>query len=490
MLGFGSFAGDLYAALQKTNSIAEIGLDGKILAANANFLKIVGYAEGELVGRNFSMLVPADERDSDAQKSMWKDFSAGKPHFLECRVLAKNGTEVWVFGRYNVVLRGKKPYRIFFFATDVTAVRQERAKSQGQIQAIQRSQAVVEFSLDGTVVDANENFLSVVGFGLNEIVGQHHRMFIDPEEARSDKYRAFWEKLRVGEFQVGEYKRIGKGGRVCWIHASYNPLFSPNGQVCGVIKFATDITSAKTARLRRMEAQEQFNAGLSGIAEAINSTSEEATSVAAAVVQASSNVNAVAAGASQLSSSVTEINDQVSRALEVSNEAVRQANQASTTVSSLVDDAKKIGLVIELISSIANQTNLLALNATIEAARAGEAGRGFAVVAGEVKNLAAQTAKATSDISAYIMTVQTSSQLAQSAIDAISGTISNINGISVSISAAVEEQAAVTADMSHNMQEAASGVELITRTIERVATLTRKADESVNHITAIAQQAV
>ena len=490
MLGFGSFAGDLYAALQKTNSIAEIGLDGKILAANANFLNIVGYSEGELVGRNFSMLVPADERDSETQKSMWKDFAAGKPHFLECRVLAKSGSEVWVFGRYNVVLRGKKPYRIFFFATDVTAVRQERAKSQGQIQAIQRSQAVVEFALDGTIVDANDNFLSVAGFGLNDIVGQNHRMFIEPEEARSENYRNFWEKLRAGEFQVGEFKRIGKGGRVCWIHATYNPLFSPTGQVCGVIKFATEITSSKTARLRRIEAQEKFNEGLAGIAEAINSTSEQATSAAAAVVQASSNVNAVATGSMQLSSSVTEINDQVAKALEISNAAVQQANQASATMASLVDDARKIGRVIELISSIANQTNLLALNATIEAARAGDAGRGFAVVAGEVKDLAAQTAKATGDISAHIMTVQASSQLAQSAIDAITDTISSINGISLSISAAVEEQAAVTADMSHNMQEAATGVDLITRTIEKVAGLTRQADDSVKEIAAIARQAV
>ncbi|HRE19949.1 MAG TPA: methyl-accepting chemotaxis protein, partial [Rhabdaerophilum sp.] len=205
--------------------------------------------------------------------------------------------------------------------------------------------------------------------------------------------------------------------------------------------------------------------------------------------EASTNVNAVAAGSSQLSSSVTEINNQVVKALAISNEAVEQANQAAGTISSLVEDAKKIGSVIDLISSIASQTNLLALNATIEAARAGEAGRGFAVVAGEVKGLAAQTAKATGDISAHIMTVQASSQMAQTAIEAISSTIENINGISVSISAAVEEQAAVTSDMSRNMQEAAKGVEMITQTMEEVAQLTGEANDGVRRIADAARRA-
>lgn len=206
--------------------------------------------------------------------------------------------------------------------------------------------------------------------------------------------------------------------------------------------------------------------------------------------QASTNVNAVAAGASQLSSSVTEINDQVSKALEISNAAVQQSKQASDTIASLVEDANKISRVVELISSIASQTNLLALNATIEAARAGEAGRGFAVVAGEVKSLAAQTAQATGEISSHIMTVQASSQMAQSAIDAISNTISSINGISISISAAVEEQAAVTTDMSHNMQEAAKGVEMITQSMEEVAQLTGDASHSVMQIAEAAKRAV
>ncbi|HUN13091.1 MAG TPA: methyl-accepting chemotaxis protein, partial [Rhabdaerophilum sp.] len=145
--------------------------------------------------------------------------------------------------------------------------------------------------------------------------------------------------------------------------------------------------------------------------------------------------------------------------------------------------------VIDLISSIASQTNLLALNATIEAARAGEAGRGFAVVAGEVKGLAAQTAKATGEISEHINAVQASSQMAQSAIEAVSATIENINGISVSISAAVEEQAAVTNDMSRNMQEAAQGVEMITRSMEEVAQLTGEANDGVRRISDAAQRA-
>ena len=266
-------------------------------------------------------------------------------------------------------------------------------------------------------------------------------------------------------------------------------MFDASRNIIGVIKFAIDITQEKMARLRRAEAQREVNDGVSVITDSITSTNAQATSAAAAAVEASANVNAVAAGSSQLASSVTEINNQVGKALEISNDAVQQAEQAGSTIASLVDDARKIGSVVDLIASIAAQTNLLALNATIEAARAGDAGRGFAVVAGEVKSLAAQTAKATGEISAHIMAVQASSQMARQAIEAIAGTIASINGISVSISAAVEEQAAVTADMSHNMQEAAKGVEMITQGMEEVAQLTRSADASIRQVADAAQRA-
>lgn len=489
MLGFDSDSRNILDSLRRSNAVIEFNLDGKILGANTIFLSLMGYSAEEVVGKHHSMFIADNERSSSEYADFWRNLRAGEAMVAEFRRFAKGGREVWINGSYNPVLRGGKPYKVIKVATDITEMKLKWARMESQLQAINRSQAVIEFTLDGHVVTANDNFLQVLGYTLAEIKGQHHRMFVDPAEASGAEYRQFWDRLRAGEFQVAEYKRIGKGGRTVWIQASYNPLFDAGGRVVGVIKFATDITAEKLNRLHRAEAQAEVNTGLGGVANAISSTSEQATAAAAAAVEASTNVNAVAAGSAQLSSSVTEINNQVTKALTISNEAVEQANQASATISSLVEDAKKIGSVIDLISSIASQTNLLALNATIEAARAGEAGRGFAVVAGEVKGLAAQTAKATGEISAHIMTVQASSQLAQTAIEAISSTIENINGISVSISAAVEEQAAVTSDMSRNMQEAAKGVEMITQSMEEVAQLTGEANDGVRRISDAARRA-
>jgi len=489
VLGFDFDTRNVLDSLKRSNAFIEFDLDGRILGANAIFLSLMGYTAEEVLGKHHSIFIAEDERSSHEYADFWRNLRSGTPMVAEFRRFAKGGQEVWINGSYNPVFRNGKPYKVVKVATDITEMKLKWARMESQLRAIDRSQAVIEFDLDGHVISANDNFLQVLGYTLNEVKGQHHRMFVDPAESSGAEYRQFWDRLRAGEFQVAEYRRIGKGGRTVWIQASYNPLFDAGGRVVGVIKFATDITAEKASRLKRAEAQTEVNTGLSGVASAINSTSEQATAAAAAAIEASTNVNAVAAGSSQLSSSVTEINNQVVKALAISNEAVEQANQAAGTISSLVEDAKKIGSVIDLISSIASQTNLLALNATIEAARAGEAGRGFAVVAGEVKGLAAQTAKATGDISAHIMTVQASSQMAQTAIEAISSTIENINGISVSISAAVEEQAAVTSDMSRNMQEAAKGVEMITQTMEEVAQLTGEANDGVRRIADAARRA-
>lgn len=356
--------------------------------------------------------------------------------------------------------------------------------------ALDRVQAVIQFDLEGHVVDANAAFLATVGYSLEEIRGRHHRLFMDPVEAARPDYADFWKNLRDGKALVGEFRRLAKGGREVWIQASYNPMLDHTGKKIGFIKFATEITAQVTQRAAQNAVQQQVNTGVTQVADAISRTSEQATSVASAAVEASANVTAVAEGSAELASSVNEINAQVGRALEISNAAVDQARSVGATVVSLVEDAKKISSVVKLIETIANQTNLLALNATIEAARAGEAGRGFAVVASEVKALASQTAKATGEINAHILAVQSSSQRAQTAIEGITGTITEINGVSLSISAAIEQQTSVTSHMSHNMKEAASGVELISTTMEQVAALTRAADEGIRVIaTAMRKQA-
>jgi methyl-accepting chemotaxis protein len=489
MIGLGRESVRLLDALMRSYATIQFDLDGRILDASADFLAMTGHARADLVGRSLDVLILDNAVERAVHAQVMEAVRRGE--FIErdqCRA-GKGGKEIWIRASYSPVFRGEKPCKVIAIARDITDEKRHRAQRDSELQAMRRWQAAVTFALDGTILDANENFLKMVGYSLDEIRGRHHRMFVDPAEAGTASYRDLWDRLAEGESEAGEYRHLGKDGRTVWMLASYNPRLDSYRRVTGVIKFATDITAEKHAVLRRAEAQKRVNHGVAEIATAISATNDSATAAAAAAVQASTNVQAVAAGSAQLASSVAEINSQVGRALEISNIAVQQAESAGLTISRLDEAVTRIGAVVELISTIANQTNLLALNATIEAARAGAAGKGFAVVASEVKALAGQTAKATGEIGGQIEAIQGSTARARAAIETVTGTINDINGISVSISGAVEAQAAVTEDMSRNMREAALGVDLITQSMEEVADLTRDADQGMKSIVEAARDA-
>ena len=471
------------AAIDKAQAVISFDLDGTILDANKNFLDALGYRIEEIRGQHHRMFVEPGHRESPDYRAFWEALRQGRFQAAEYKRIGKGGKEIWIQASYNPLLgRDGKPFKVVKFATDITAEKLKNAEYQGQIAAIDKAQAVISFDLDGTILDANKNFLDALGYRIEEIRGQHHRMFVEPGHRESPDYRAFWEALRQGRFQAAEYKRIGKGGREIWIQASYNPIFDMSGRPFKVVKFATDITAQVQDRMRRAELQKGIDAELGSITTAVSQASEQATSAASASTQTSSNVQAVASGAEELATSVAEISRQVVHALEITNEAVQQADHTNSTITTLVAATQKIGEVVDLINSIAAQTNLLALNATIEAARAGEAGRGFAVVASEVKNLATQTSKATEEIGAQIAEVQSTTREAVGAISGISQTIARINEISTNIATAVEEQEAVTRDMSSNMQVAAEGVEVITRGMNEIATATRRVDEATRKV--------
>jgi methyl-accepting chemotaxis protein len=443
----------ILTALDRSQAVIEFKSDGTILAANANFLAAMGYALEEIRGRHHAMFVEPAYRDSTAYRQFWDDLRRGEFKAGEYPRLAKGGRQIWIEASYNPILdRRGRVIKIVKYATDITQKKNQAADLQGQIEALNRSQAVIQFQLDGTILDANRNFLNVMGYELEEIKGQHHGMFADPVYRQSEEYRNFWKELQAGKFQSGQFRRLGKGGREVWIEASYNPIFDAKGQPYKVVKFATDLSprKAQTAALAS-----DFEANVKSLVQSLASAADQVKLTAQNLANSADLTNqqssTVATATEQLSASVGEIARQTAESGSIVGRAVDQARDSERMVSALVSAAERIGAVTELINGIAGQTNLLALNATIEAARAGAAGKGFAVVASEVKTLATQTARATEEISQQIRSIQQASQTAAGSINEIGEVISRVNGISVSISSAVEEQSAATREVASNI---------------------------------------
>ncbi|WP_250132098.1 methyl-accepting chemotaxis protein [Stutzerimonas nitrititolerans] len=234
---------DVIDAIEQTQAVIEFDLDGKIVRANKKFLDLLGYSLDEVRGRHHSIFATPDYAQSTAYRSFWQDLRAGRPQTGEFKRLSRSGEPVWIQATYTPIIRGGRVQRIVKFATDVTAQVIEGARIRAQMEAINRSQAVIEFSPDGTIIDANENFLNLMGYSLSEIRGKKHRIFVRESEHASRSYADFWSKLRAGKFETAEYERITKSGSSVWIHATYNPICSSDGEVVRVIKFANDITA-------------------------------------------------------------------------------------------------------------------------------------------------------------------------------------------------------------------------------------------------------
>lgn len=470
-------------AIGKSFAVIEFSLDGTILDANENFCEAVGYSLDEIKGNHHRIFVPEALRSSPDYKAFWASLGQGKAQTGEFLRIRKDGSEIWIQASYTAITDSSgRPVKVMKVAADITAEKMRSLSDKGQIDAIHRSQAVIEFELDGSIINANENFCQAVGYKLDEIIGKHHSIFVEASYRSDPDYRAFWDKLRSGQYHAGEFKRVSKTGEEIWIQATYNPILDSEGRPIKVVKFASDITAQVLERQRRAAIQKEIDADLDEVAGAVSDTNHQAADAASAALQASSSVQTVATAAEELVASIEEISRQVSQSNSVAQEAVQEAAHSETTMASLSEDAQSIGDVIELIENIAAQTNLLALNATIEAARAGEAGKGFAVVASEVKELAAQTTKATENISSRISSVQNSSSSAVTAINAIKTVIQQVSDISESIAAAIEEQSAVTRDISDNMHMASEGVDRISKNIDTISQATSMMDASTRKV--------
>ncbi len=245
-------------AIGKSQAVIEFSLDGKVITANDNFLNALGYTLAEVQGQHHSLFVDPVYRASPEYRMFWDKLGRGEFDAGQYKRIGKGGKEVWIQASYNPILDlNGKPFKVVKYATDITAQRLQAADWSGQIAAIGKSQAVIEFGMDGKVITANDNFLDTLGYALTEIQGQHHSMFVDAAERSGPAYRQFWERLNRGEYDAGRYRRIGKGGKEVWIQASYNPILDLNGKPCKVVKYATDVTEQVNAANMLAESVEQ-----------------------------------------------------------------------------------------------------------------------------------------------------------------------------------------------------------------------------------------
>ncbi len=418
------YAGKIDAIL-RAQAVIEFNMDGTIITANENFLKTMGYSLAEIQGKHHSMFAEQAVRESAEYREFWAKLNRGEYSADEYKRIGKGGKEVWILASYNPILdEQKKPFKVVKFATDVTEQKLSTANLAGQIAAIGKSQAVIEFNMDGTIITANANFLGAMGYALEEIRGRHHSMFVEPAERESAGYREFWAKLNRGEYSADEYKRIGKGGKEIWIQASYNPILDLNNKPYKVVKYATDVTQQVLVRMGNERVR--------------------------------SMMESVASGAEELNASVREISEAMVKSKETASDAVQRVENADGQAKRLSSAAESMSGIVQMIGDITGQINLLALNATIESARAGEAGRGFAVVAAEVKNLANQAKQATDKITNEIGSLNGISGEVVEALNSIKHAIQSVSEYVTSTAAAVEEQSTVTSEMSSSMQRAAA----------------------------------
>ncbi|WP_276679791.1 methyl-accepting chemotaxis protein [Thalassolituus oleivorans] len=245
-------------AINKNLAVIEFDMDGIVLSANDTFLQIMGYEAKQAIGHHHRIFCDNDLMESQEYSDMWQDLNNGISHSGEFMRLDCHNSAVWLQGTYTPIFdMDGHPYKIVKYAYNITDAKRKSLEDDGKVAAIGRSHGVIEFDMSGNILDANEEFLKLIGYELDELVNQHHRILVDQEEASSNAYRAFWNKLGKGTYEAGDYLRIGKNGRRVWIAASYNPILDLQGRPVKVVKYCRDIT---TEKINAIEVQTKMDA--------------------------------------------------------------------------------------------------------------------------------------------------------------------------------------------------------------------------------------
>ncbi len=483
-------------AIDKSQAVIEFNVDGIIQKANDNFLWTLGYTAQEIEGQHHRMFCDPEYTATPEYKEMWNKLKMGEFDSGEYKRLGKNGKEVWISASYNPIIDDTgKVLKVIKFAQDISAQKLKDA----ELEALSKTQAVINFKPDGTIIDANANFFAATGYSRDEIIGKHHSMFCESEYTKSASYKEFWNDLARGDFKNGEFQRFQKDGTELWLSAAYNPVFDLNGNVFKVVKYATDITKQKQDSIKVIDtltetasqlsaATEEFGATASTLLQSAERTSEDAVNATAAAEQVNSGIQTVAASSEEMTSTIKEIANNTNGSSKMAQDCQVEAKNTSDVMDSLNQSSEEIGTITKVISSIAQQTNLLALNATIEAARAGEAGKGFAVVANEVKELAKQSAVAAEEISNKIMAIQETSGRSVTAVKNISKTIDEISGSFHTVAASVEEQSATTNEVSRIIGESGVAVTQISEVIRQVSANAQESSSGAQQVQTAARE--
>lgn len=514
-------------AINKVLAVIEFSPDGTIITANENFLKTVGYSLAEIQGRHHRMFVTPAEAQTAAYQAFWAKLGRGEFDEGEYQRMAKDGHRIWLQGSYNPILGWNgKPFKVVEYATDITQQKILAAENAGMLAAIGKAQGMIEFDLNGNILAANDNILKVLGYSLAEITGRHHSLLVEPSYAQSAEYRGFWEKLRAGHYDAGQYRRVGKARREIWLQASYTPILDASGTPYKVVKFATDVTdqvrtvdevrtlvqAAVSGDLTKQIATQGRSGSLLELSEAVNSVIDAMRSMVGQIRAAVSTVRTgadeiakgnldlsqrteeqaagleeTASAMEQMTSSVKQSADNAAQACQFASAARTKAEsgasvayEAIAAMQGINSASGKITDIIGVINEIAFQTNLLALNAAVEAARAGEQGRGFAVVASEVRNLASRSAAAAKEIKTLIQDSVAKVAEGSKFVDQSGNTLTEIV-------AAVKKATDVVTAIASASQEQASGIEQVNKALASMDEVTQRNAAMVEEGTAAAQ---
>ncbi|USX11769.1 methyl-accepting chemotaxis protein [Oxalobacteraceae bacterium OTU3CAMAD1] len=516
-------------ALNRVQALIEFDLEGIILHANENFLATVGYTLAEVQGRHHAMFCDPEYVKTPEYKDFWARLGRGEYDRGDYKRVGKGGREVWINASYNPIIDADgKAYKIIKFATVITDTKLKNAEYESKVAAMSKAQAVIEFDMTGHVLCANDNFLDAMGYTIDDIRGEHHRMFCEPEYATGSEYKRFWQKLNRGEFDSGRYKRIGNNGKTIWIQATYNPILDLNGKPYKVVKFASDITAqvnleasvaaqaaSDGAKIKRLlESVERAAAGdltstvvidgdepldllaggiskmiadlrkvigqvvasANGFADASTTIAERSGGVAMGTQALGATVEEMNASIDGLTNSIDVIAGNTSNADTLAKDTQREAEAGAKAVAKSIEamdlinrSSEDIGEIVKVISEIANQTNMLAFNAAIEAARAGEHGLGFSVVADEVRKLAERSSQATKEISKLInesvKRVSAGSEISRQASDAFDKIVAGVAKTTMAIS----DISKATNEQLLTAREVSTAVQYIAEEAEKTA---------------------